>query len=119
MNSHEILTRGAAFFNVSVDKIRGHYRNPRVALPRHVIAAVIRKFVIQKGKPISYPQIGRFLLRDHTTIQNSCKQVNVRPELQQMYADLVAHLGLEPLDNWQAVGTVAAKIVADAAVRHG
>lgn len=67
-----ILHRVAAEFSLTVEDLIGRRRDGNVLLPRQIAQYLCR----QDG--MSYPQIGRLMHRDHSTVMYSCRVVEER-----------------------------------------
>ena len=65
----DLLVRVAAYFGCRVRSLIIHDRHKAAAGARHVAAWLLRR------RERSFPEIGRLLQRDHTTIMSACNKV--------------------------------------------
>ena len=64
-----VLRTAAALFHVHPNEILGRDRHQTIALARHVAAYLFR------CDGLSYPEIGREMGRDHTTVMSGIKRI--------------------------------------------
>ena len=69
----KILNEVAAFYSLSPDKIKGNTKTKDIVLPRQVAIYLIRDIT-----GLSYPDIGKFIGRDHTTAIYAINKLNER-----------------------------------------
>ena len=69
----EIQKETCRYFGVTMNEILSTRHNRKVVLPRHVGIYLARKFT-----RASYPVIGKYFRRDHTSTISAVKQVNNR-----------------------------------------
>lgn len=65
-----ILEETASFYNIEADKILGNTKTKDIILPRQIAMYLIRDLT-----ELSFPEIGRFMGRDHTTVMHSIKKI--------------------------------------------
>ena len=73
MDKMLILSGVARAFNLHTDSLLGYRRDQRVAAARHVAMYLLREITGD-----SYPALGKFFNRDHSTIIHGYKKVERR-----------------------------------------
>jgi len=74
-NMQEILAHVAARHNFTSQEVRGDVVNKKLTAARHEAMWTMRQVTWPDGKArYSYPQIGTFFKRDHTTVMSACKR---------------------------------------------
>ena len=61
---------------VSVDDIIGPRRFKKLVIPRRAAMRAVRCMIMANCQPPSYPQIGRWFNRDHTTVLHHCRNLD-------------------------------------------
>lgn len=69
-----IILMAALTHMVLPRSIIDHTRKPRADAARRAAMAQVRAEIIIGGKPASYPLIGRWFNRDHTTVLHNCQR---------------------------------------------
>ncbi|WP_458863105.1 chromosomal replication initiator protein DnaA [Acidaminobacterium chupaoyuni] len=82
-----ILEETASFYNASADRIMGKSKTQDVVMPRQVTMYLMRDMT-----DLSYPEIGRFMHRDHTTVIHAEAKVKELLAKDQTFAAAVADL---------------------------
>jgi chromosomal replication initiation ATPase DnaA len=81
------LEQAGGLFRVTEAQLLGPSRRQEIARARHVVAWLLR----QDG--FSFPEIGRHIGRDHTSVMNSCRRVDgeraADPEVREMLDGMV------------------------------
>lgn len=67
-----IVREVCAETNVAPWEVFSAIRNRRVSTARHLAMQIVRAAIVVNGKPPSYPQIGSWFGRDHTSVRNGC-----------------------------------------------
>ena len=70
----DIVNEVAKEFRVTAAEIVGPSRKVRICRARHHAMYRVRNEVVIDGKPASYPRIGRWFGRDHTTVLNAYRR---------------------------------------------
>ncbi len=70
MTSDKILAQIADRYEISVEDLKSTKRTKQIAMPRHIAIYLIREMT-----NMSFPQLGKFFGRDHTTVLNSYQTV--------------------------------------------
>jgi hypothetical protein len=65
MNLQDIAEATADHYGTTIKAMRGFSRQPQIVMPRKVYAFIAKKWVTD-----NYSQIGRVILRDHTSIKD-------------------------------------------------
>ena len=74
-NMQEILVHVAARHNFTPQEVRGDVVNKKLTAARHEAMWTMRQVTWPDGKArYSYPQIGTFFKRDHSTVMSACKR---------------------------------------------
>lgn len=81
---HDIIWAVSAAHNVPVAKIRGNIRSAQAVAARHMAMYLIRDITEE-----SYPTIGRFFARDHSTVVVACQKVEERMKRFKWYRETV------------------------------
>ncbi len=85
-----IIAATATAFEVSPEELRGASRSRSVARARHVAMALTREIT-----GASYPEIGRAFRRDHSTVLDGVRRVELLVERDARVAGLVDALRVE------------------------
>ncbi len=70
MTADKILTQIADRYEISLEDLKSTKRTKQIAMPRHIAIYLIREMT-----NMSFPQLGKFFGRDHTTVLNSYQTV--------------------------------------------
>ncbi len=68
-----VVTEVSRYFNISEEEITGKNRSKETVYPRQIAMYLIRELV-----KTSYPDIGKFFGRDHTTVMHSVNKIEVQ-----------------------------------------
>jgi chromosomal replication initiation ATPase DnaA len=82
--AQQLLAAAADHYRVTVNAITSPNRRSVVTHARMVAAWTIRT-----ATGMSYPEIGRLLNKDHTTVMNAVKRVNADPKRRAVGASLI------------------------------
>lgn len=69
----DIVNQVAAEYGVTAAEMMGLSRKVKICAARHHAMYRIRNEVTIDGKPASFPRIGRWFGRDHTTVIQACR----------------------------------------------
>jgi len=70
INKKDVINTVTTFFEINKDDLLSKSRKKRVALPRQIIM-----FLFKKELQMSYPEIGEYFKRDHTTALHAFKKI--------------------------------------------
>ncbi|GGX63150.1 hypothetical protein GCM10007385_35350 [Tateyamaria omphalii] len=85
--AREVINETAALARVSVEDLLSHKRDRRLAWPRQEAMTALHR----SGR-FSFPQIGVFFDRDHSTVQHAKSRVLEREAEDEQVAERVYHL---------------------------
>jgi chromosomal replication initiation ATPase DnaA len=77
------LTAAADLYGVEVESILSDDRGPLAVRARHAVCWLLRE------RGMSFPEIGKVIGRDHTTVMYACRRVDSRPAVRALLAPLV------------------------------
>ena len=83
-----IIESVAHIYRVTVKEILSKDRREHIVSARQLVAYVMREL----GDGFSYPEIGRFLHRDHSTVIHACNRVAMRVASEPGFAARVGNL---------------------------
>lgn len=72
INKKDIIATVTTFFEINKEDLLSKSRKKRVTLPRQIIM-----FLFKKELKMSYPEIGEYFKRDHTTALHAYKKIEV------------------------------------------
>lgn len=70
-----IVNEVARQYDVDPTEILGKSRHREIVIPRMVAMARCRREITILGVPASYPEIGRWFRRDHTSVMNAVRKI--------------------------------------------
>ncbi len=79
-----ITARVCGHYQIGVDELHGKSRTKRVVIPRQVVSYLARRYT-----EYSYPELGRLLHRDHTTIIFAVKQVALKMKSDKRFTEMI------------------------------
>lgn len=86
----KIIRHVAKFFKISKHDLVGHRRTANILWPRFVAIYLVRKLTLR-----SLPEIGRWFNRDHTTIINALRRLDLRTRGDPAFGEVVDQLSRE------------------------
>lgn len=93
----DIILAASKLSKVKPEEILSPRRMKHITLVRHIVYKLTAELC-----PYSYPQIGRMLDRDHSTIIAGIKQINIKmmhhPYIHDLYSKIKMEVLLEPSD---------------------
>jgi chromosomal replication initiation ATPase DnaA len=98
MNLHSIAASTALHYGIPIEDLLGTDRSKRFSHPRQTVC-----YLAYKNLPLSLPEVGRALGRDHTTVMhaNRCVGERMNAELMADHAAILAGADSEPeLSPW-------------------
>lgn len=82
-----ILEETANFYNITTERILGSAKTKDVVVPRQVAMYLIREMT-----DLSFPEIGRFMGRDHTTVLHAINKTQVQIEKDESFSAALSDL---------------------------
>lgn len=99
MSPVQLLVALAREFGVAVDDLRVPDRQQSIAAMRCIAMATLREHT-----RMSYPEIGRLLLRDHTTVMSGCaRAVTLRVRYPELAEKALRAVGAERFAHEKAI----------------
>ena len=82
-----ILEETANFYNITTERILGSAKTKDVVVPRQVAM-----YLIREKTDLSFPEIGRFMGRDHTTVLHAINKTQVQIEKDESFSAALSDL---------------------------